>query len=535
MRRSTGTAIALVAVTAVAGCAPTPWTSTLVSTNAAGSDAGNGTSHIGFTHVLDNPLRVFSADGEQLAFTSEASDLVAGDTNGNGDVFVRDLGSGDLTLVSLEATETNGANGFSFEPFFSPDGTKVAFSTYGSDLGATDTNNGGLCRTGPAPGWPGGRPRPCADIYVRDLVTGVTTPVSADTSGTATGNHESFNAGFTPDSSSLLFASLASNLVAGDTNGQSDVFVRDLAAGTTSLLSTNAAGVPANGSSGGASLSADGTKLLFVSSATDLAANDTNARRDVFVKDLATGTTTLVSVNAAGTGTGNGESAFDGKPSFSADGTKVAFNSLASDLTAEADGHSGPNVFVRDLAARTTSLVSVNTAGTSGGNGWSTRPVFSPDGNLVAFASGATDLVATSDPNGLYHDVFVRDLAAGTTTLVSVNGDGNATGNAESLNPVFSPDGGRLAFISKAGNLGSTDNNGATDIYFRHLADGTTTLVTAKADKSDSSNAGVVDWNPPVFSPDGNHIAFAGTSSNFGPTDTNAQYDVYLASPPPPT
>ncbi|PYU86903.1 MAG: hypothetical protein DMG08_29045, partial [Acidobacteria bacterium] len=142
----------------------------------------------------------------------------------------------------------------------------------------------------------------------------------------------------------------------------------------------------------------------FLSGASDLVASDTNFNIDVFVRDLKTGTTTLVSVNSAGTGSGNSDSSAN---VMSADGRFVAFHSGASDLV-PSDTNGTEDVFVRDLKTGATTLVSVNNAGTGSGNSFSDSPVISADGRFVAFRSGASNLVA-NDTNGNF-DVFVRSL-----------------------------------------------------------------------------------------------------------------------------
>ena len=204
----------------------------------------------------------------------------------------------------------------------------------------------------------------------------------------------------------------------------------------TVLVSVNTAGT-AGGSYFDPVISANGRFVTFVSFASDLVTNDTNDTNgmlDVFVRDLKTGSTGLVSVNSAGTGSGNGASDL---PAISADGRFVAFRSGASDLVAN-DTNRTFDVFVRDLKTGTTTLVSVNSAGTGSGNGSSgsaiargeeiaAPPVISADGRFVAFVSFARDLV-DNDTNGNQSDVFVRDLKTGTTTLVSVNSAGTRSG-----------------------------------------------------------------------------------------------------------
>src|SRR5262249_44756312 len=146
------------------------------------------------------------------------------------------------------------------------------------------------------------------------------------------GNGWSGNFHITPDGRYVVFQSNASDLVAGDTNRTTDVFVRDLVAGTTTLVSVNSDGIgPGNGASDKANITPDGRYVVFESSASNLGANDTNGATDVFVRDLVTGTTTLVSMNEGGTGSGNAAAQ---DPSISSDGRYVAFDSSASDLVA---------------------------------------------------------------------------------------------------------------------------------------------------------------------------------------------------------
>src|SRR5437867_9901852 len=178
----------------------------------------------------------------------------------------------------------------------------------------------------------------------------------------------------------------------------------------TLLVSVNGFNTGGNDFSFDAAISADGRFVAFVSYASDLVSGDTNANSDVFVRDLKTGTTTLVSVNSAGTGSGNGRSGGNsgtfGGLVISPQGRFVAFVSDATDLVAN-DANGNSDVFVRDLKAGTTTLISVNSAGTGSGNGSSDSPVISADGRFVAFVSDATDLTA-NDANG-NSDVFVRD------------------------------------------------------------------------------------------------------------------------------
>jgi hypothetical protein len=353
----------------------------MVSVNRFGTNSGNPAS--------TGALPSLSANGRFVAFESLASDLVANDTNGRYDVFVRDLQPGTTTLVSVNRFGTGSGNSESFLPMLSADGRFVAFESLASDLVATNDTNGEY------------------DVFVRDLQTGITTLVSANRFGTNAGNRRSGALLISANGRFVAFSSLADDLVANDTNGTGDLFVRDLQTGTTTLVSVNRLGTNSGNSDSSDSffkLSANGRFVAFQSYASDLVANDTNGTRDVFIRDLQTGITTLVSVNRFGTNSGNNASE---RPALSADGRFVAFESGASDLVAN-DTNARADVFVRDMQTGTTTLMSVNRTITNGGNDFSTNAQISPDGRVLAFTSRATDLVA-SDTNGT-NDVFVRPV-----------------------------------------------------------------------------------------------------------------------------
>ena len=382
-----------------------------------------------------------SADGRFVAFTSSASDLVANDTNGASDVFVFDLKKGTTALVSVNLAGTGTGNGGSFGPVISPDGRFVAFVSGASDLIANDTNGKG-------------------DVFVRDLKTGTTTLASVNHAGTNGGNGRSDSPVLSADGRFVAFQSLASDLVANDTNVASDVFVRDLKKETTTLVSVNLAGTDSGLSSFcgppsneqqpplgsiSPSISADGRFVAFWGDASDLVANGPppHACPNVFVRDLKRDTTTLV---------GGGRDS-----SISADGRFVVFAFI--------------QVFVYDLKKVTTTLVSVNQAGTNSGNGGSRDASISADGRFVAFVSLASDLVA-NDTNG-QPDVFLFDLKKGTTTLVSINQAGTDSGNGQSSSPVISADGRFVTFQSSASDLVATGTT--ADGFVRDLRAGTTT------------------------------------------------------------
>jgi hypothetical protein len=292
------------------------------------------------------------------------------------------------------------ANGRSEFPAISDDGSVVAFESGASNLIANDAN-------------------PYDDVFVHDRVTGVTELVSVDSSGVQA-NYLSRHARISANGQVVAFESFAWNLVAGDTNGVSDVFVHDRTTGVTERVSVSSAGVQGTKDSAFPSISADGRFVAFQSAAGNLVAGDTNGRVDIFVHDRTTGVTERVSVSSAGL-----QATRDCEwPSISGNGQFVTFDTLASTLVS-GDTNSAPDVFVRDRTAGTTERVSVDSSGAQG-NSSSFSPSISADGQVVAFESAATNLVA-GDKNG-WDDIFVHDRATGVTERVSVSSTG-AEGN----------------------------------------------------------------------------------------------------------
>jgi Tol biopolymer transport system component len=389
-----------------------------------------------------------SADGRYVTFESDATNLVSGDTNAKFDVFVRDRQTGTTTRVSKSSAGAEG-NDISEYPTISADGRYVTFESDATNLVSGDTNG-------------------AVDVFVRDRQAGTTTRVSKSNAGVE-GDDASLNPAISSDGRYVAFHSIATNLVSGDTNGNSDIFVRDRQTGTTTRVSRDSAGVEGNGDSNYPSLSADGRYVAFWSNANNLVSGDTNAVTDVFVRDRQTGTTTRVSRDSAGV-EGNDDSL---RPSISADGRYVAFWSYATNLVT-GDTNGAVDVFVRDRQTGTTTRVSRDSAGVEG-NDDSYTPSISADGRYVTFESDATNLVS-GDTNAMY-DIFVRDRQTGTTTLVARDSAG-VVGNGPSEYPTISSDGRYVAFHSIATNLVSGDTNAMYDIFVRDRQTGTTTLVS---------------------------------------------------------
>lgn len=310
---------------------------------------------------------VLSADGRYVLFDSQSTNLVSGDTNGAADVFIRDQETGEVARVSVATDGTQG-NYWSSVGGVSNDGRYVVFCSPATTLVAGDTND-------------------ATDVFVRDLEAGETARVSVASDGTQ-GDAGSWEPVISSDGRYVAFESGATNLVAGDTNGKDDVFLHDRDTGDTFRMSVASDGTQGNWDSWGAAISASGRFVAFHSQASVLVAGDTNGKTDVFVRDRQTSSTERVSVSSGGAqGDENSSSA-----RLSDDGRYVVFQSAASTLV-PADTNAQSDVFVRDRQLDTTTRVSVASDGTPA-NYESRYAAISGDGRYVVFRSQANNLVS---------------------------------------------------------------------------------------------------------------------------------------------
>ena len=325
----------------------------------------------------------------------------------------------------------------------------------------------------------------------------------------------------------VVFASGADGLSSEDDNRFENVFVKDRVTGAVTLVSrrTGAAGAPAHGTCRTATISDDGRRVAFTC-LTPLDPADTNDHRDVYVRDLVTQTTSLVS-RAAGGAVANGEA---DEPMISGDGSTVVFRSTATNLD-PADANTRDDVFIRTLGASPATILVSRADGLAGavGNTYSAEPSITDDGHVVAFSTQATNLTAAADANG-HLDVYVRDIVAGSTVLASAPDlSAAATGDGDSSWPVISgqQNGGQyyVAFTTLAANLGWTDANGTYDVYRRALVNGATTLVTRTPGATPEALAG--GGGAGGISDDGTDVAF-GTSTSLDPADTSPEWSSYV-------
>lgn len=391
-----------------------------------------------------------SADGLVVAYSSRATNLVPGDTNGFADIFTFERASGRVRRVSVDSAG-NEANQDSsmFLGSVSSDGRHVAFWSHASNLCPGDTNG-------------------TADVFVHDTLTGVTTCASVTPAGVP-GDGWSWIPRISGDGRLLAFATFATDLVAG-ANSSGQVVVRDLVTGSSRVVSADAAGLLGNDESDTPWISADGRYVAFDSLATNLSPLDLNLDRDVYVKDLLTGALELVSVSPLGVAA----IGYSANPSLSADGRFVSFASSARDLV-PGDVNGLGDVFVRDRLAGTTELVSVSSAGVQADNHCLGNSAVSADGAVVVFDSYAANL-APNDPQSEL-DVFVRDRAAGTTALVSVGYLGTSV-NGAAADPSLSADGRYITYSSRGAEIVQGHGNFDWDPYFHDRLGLTPMLAT---------------------------------------------------------
>jgi len=440
----------------------------------AGTAAGQATTRVSLASTgaqtsNESAWPSITPDGRFVAFGSFANNLVSGDTNGAYDVFVRDRLTWFTERVSVDSNGVQG-NAVSATPVISGDGRYVAFGSDATNLVPGDTNAS-------------------ADVFVHDRLSGSTIRVTVDSAGNQA-NDRSYSPSFSADGRYVCFYGLASNLVPGDTNNLSDVFVHDCQAGTTVRVSVDSNGVQGNGTSGDARMSGDGRFVVFSSIANNLVPGDTNGWYDIFVHDLQTGVTTRASVNSSGVETGG----FD--PRISDDGRFVLFLGISPNLPGGVNGYG--QVYLRDMQSGVTTLVSAEVGGALG-NDTSEWCQLSGDGRYAAFVSYATNLVLL-DTNSCA-DVFVRDILLGVTRRVSINSagvQGNQLSGVDIHNSpslCISGNARFVAFGSLATNLVADDSNGFQDIFVHDLAaDGFTSVC-------DPGSGGVIACpcaNPPA-------------------------------------
>jgi Tol biopolymer transport system component len=338
-------------------------------------------------------LSSISGDGRWIAYTSAARNVVTDDTNNTGDVFLFDRKTRQTRRVSVRSDGGQATGGRSASPAISANGRWIAYTSKATNLVDDDTNGT----------W---------DVFLFDRDTGTTRRVSVRSDGSQATGSSKGDPAISADGEWISYTS-AADLVADDTNAESDVFLFDRDTGTTERVSVRSDGGQADGGSGGPAISADGRWITYTSAARNLVADDTNKRADVFLFDRDTGTTRRVSVHTDG-GQVARKSSYD--PAISADGRWITYTSAARNLVAD-DTNGRDDVFLFDRDTGTIRRVSVRTGGGqfryccgSRALGDSSDPAISADGRWVTYS---VYVEATyTDPNkwGLITDVFLTRM-----------------------------------------------------------------------------------------------------------------------------
>lgn len=527
----------------------------------------------------DSFAPIITPDGRYVLFSSTAANLT---TNANGaplaqtfpaklNVFLRDRTYGTTKLISANQATANGGNGDSLPSEISTNGQFIAFENSASDLVANDTNN-------------------VADIFLRDAVSNTTTLISASTNGTSA-NGVSRSAVMTPDGRYVAFVSVASNLIANDTNNIADIFLRDTWSNTTALVSVGATPTiktfPFTNTCESPEITPDGRYVAFYSTATNLVPG-VNHPGEVYVRDTLAGTTICASLGARAyvqTNTPAGVTNVFYDHAISDDGQSVAFQAkgaaggnvgsiiglvlrynVATDTTDLVSTNTfapiGPEEEVRtldmtrdgrfiaylayvsnpqasgvplsvgvkmwDAQTGTDILVSVNTNGTPSTNYFCDAPSIDPTGRFVTFISNAPDLVTNAVTAG-YH-CYMRDLQSNTTTLVDANASGAIGSLLPSAFPRPSADARYVAFDAFDNKLAPDDNNRSQDIFVRDTMLGYVELISSREPTLPSpvTGSGFNGLSPWSVSADGRFVTFSSLAQNLVTNDNNNTHDVFV-------
>ena len=397
-------------------------------------------------------------DGRFIAFVANTN----GTSGATTCIYVWDAQTGTAALASGNLSNAVPTKSLCDKPALSTNGQFVAFLSSATNM-VTNAVLGDF------------------HAYRRDLQAGCTVLLDADSNGIGSPINPETSLCLNVDGRFVAFECAEGNLVPHNRSHRSDVFVRDVATGAGELISVRDVALDSLTPNGATmfsafSLSTDGRWFTFASEANNLAANDTNLHRDIFLRDLVSGTNCLVSVDTNGF-SGDGLSA---EPAISADGRYVAFTSSADNLV-PGDTNKAADVFVRDLQAETTVLVSFNTAGTGPGNKHSYSPVISGNGRYVLFLSKASNLASGSFSGT--ENLFVRDLQVGTNYALTTPG---------AVSPSMTPDGRFVSYI-----------------------DGTALYVWASSTRTKTLILSATGLSVAAISPDGNRIAYSATAGLF--------------------
>ncbi len=444
-----------------------------------------------------------SSDGNTVVFASSASNLVVGDDDGARDVFAFDRVTGLIERVSRNP-EGTGNPSSSDLPSVSADGRYVAFRSRRTDLAPGEDENSTQ-----------------DDVYVFDRQLTLWERANVSTSGEQ-GNQRAFRFAISRNGRYVAFDSRADNLVDGDENDRDDVFLRDRTMGTTVRVTVDLSGDEFPSPSAD-DLSVSDTGVVAFSSRQALLSNDTNVSTDVYTASASVGSLSLVSVNSSN----ESSNGISDEPEISANGLAVVFRSTATDL-ADGDDEGQDDIFVRDLVGGTTTRVSVS-APMTGGNNDSEGGSINDDGSAVVFSSRASDLVLPDD--NFQQDVFLAEVEQMTITRASdaaAPGVPSQTGMGASESPRMSGDGSFVVFTSMLTELDPITGQNPEDQYVFRWSAGTGAFKNLSRANNGSIANEFSDRGD--ISDDGSRVAFESGATNLAGDDDNQASDVFMYS-----
>jgi hypothetical protein len=438
-----------------------------------------------------------SGDGELVVFSSRQSDLVADDNNLASDVFLHQRATGTTTrIVGLGGAEANDAVS---NPSLSADGRFVVFESAASNLVANHVAG--------------------QHVYLLDRSNGVMERISVTPAGNAASGGGSGGATVSDDGRYIAFLSSATDLVAAPGNGNEQLYVRDRQLAMTTRVS-QLSGAAANALVRNSQIAGNGSRVVFETAASNLSAQDSNGVEDIYAASLPSGVLTRVSVDNAGAQTTEACSF----PSISRDGQRVVFESRG---VLAAGGNSSGQIYLRDLSAASTVLISINGAGGNGNSG-EIRPSISADGQAVTFVSDSSDLVS-GDSNAFYDD-FVRVLSGGTerVSVADSSGPFPSPANGDSTSSQrgqrqLSSDGRFLISASTAGNLGALSTGSVSQIVRIDRSSNLATLISSDLSGNPAASAAF----DPAISGDGRFVVFRSATTNLVLNDSNNAFDIF--------
>ncbi len=470
-----------------------------VSETAAGTDANR-----------DSLFLSLSADGKTAIFQSRATNLVEGDTNNTTDIFLKDLATGAVQRVNVNANgEESGFFQLALNPAYDADAGLVYFLSAADNLIAGQSNVSGL------------------DFYAKNLVTGAVELVSVNEAGDPL--NENINSyALSPDGQSLVFTTSATNALGTVTPAGNHTYLKNLQTGEITQLNLGADDSPASSSYSGVRFSADGSTITFQSNATNLT-SETLSGTHIYTQNLVTGDITHISADDEGVAADNTSNT----PAISADGSKILYTSLATNLV-DGDVNGKRDVFLKDLTTGDVTLVSTTETGAQGDADVGFAIALSPDGTKAVFTSASS--VLGENALSFVQNILIKDLVTGELTQLVSPIDG-APLDSSTNQLAFNDDGSQLLITTNASNLIADDTNSRQDVYILNLVDyddnllgeiGNDTLSGGRGDDTingfkgddlilgEDDNDSLIGWtgDDTIFGGDGDDSALGGSGND---------------------